>query len=257
MAVGFTKEGAVGFITLDRPPANSYDYGFMEELGEAIDAAASEESARAVIVRSSLDRFFSAGADVKAFAANSTEKNMETINLAHRVLLGIAAIPKIFVAQIGGHALGGGLEIALACDLRFGSDGDYRVGVPEVTLGLFPGNGGTQRLPRLIGAGRALDLMVTGRQLSPAHALEIGLLDRVFPADALAEETAKYASALADGASKAIGSIKLAVHEGTQLPLVDGLALERSLIDIVFRSEDAREGITAFTEKRQPKFAGS
>jgi enoyl-CoA hydratase/carnithine racemase len=256
MAVEFMREGPVGYITLDRPPANSYDHAFMEELGEAVEAASSEENARAIIVRSASDRFFSAGADVKAFAANSTEKNMEMINLAHRVLLGIAAIPKIFVAQIGGHALGGGLEIALACDLRFGSDGDYRLGVPEATLGLIPGNGGTQRLPRLIGPSRSLDLMVTGRQLSPAEAVRLGLLDRVFPADRLAGETAGYATALANGASKAIGSIKFAVHEGLQTSLQDGLALERRIIEDVFRSADAEEGITAFSEKRKPKFVG-
>lgn len=256
MAVDLSSEGGVGYITLDRPPANSYDIAFIEELGDAVDTAASEDNVRAVVVRSASDKFFSAGADVKAFAANSTEKNMEMITRAHRILLGIAAVPKIFVAQIGGHALGGGLEIALACDLRFGSDGDYRLGVPEVTLGLLPGNGGTQRLPRLVGSSRALDLMVTGRQLSPAEALEIGLLDRVFPAGELGSETTKYASALADGASKAIGSIKRAVAGGLQMSLDDGLALERQLIDEIFRTSDAHEGITAFSEKRKPKFVG-
>jgi enoyl-CoA hydratase/carnithine racemase len=128
--------------------------------------------------------------------------------------------------------------------------------VPEVTLGLLPGNGGTQRLPRLVGSSRALDLMVTGRQLSPAEALEIGLLDRVFPAGELGSETTKYALALADGAAKAIGSIKRAVAGGLQMSLDDGLALERQLIDEIFRTSDAHEGITAFSEKRKPKFVG-
>jgi enoyl-CoA hydratase/carnithine racemase len=182
MAVEYTREGRVGYITLNRPPANSYDYAFMEELGGCITAAGADPDARVVIVRSALERFFSAGADVKAFTENPTERNMAMVRLAHEGLGVIARIPKIFIAQIGGIALGGGLEIALACDLRFGAEGSYVLGVPEVTLGLLPGNGGTQRLPRLIGVSRALDLMVTGRRLPPQEAYDLGILNRLVPA---------------------------------------------------------------------------
>jgi enoyl-CoA hydratase/carnithine racemase len=257
MAVEFSRDAAIGLITLNRPPANSYDYGFVQELGDAVDAAGGDSSVRAVVVRSASDHFFSAGADVKAFAANPIDRNMEMINLAHRVLSRIASIPKVFIAEIGGHALGGGLEIALACDLRFGADADYRLGVPEVTLGLLPGNGGTQRLPRLIGASRALDLMITGRQLSPAQALEIGLLDRVFDVDRLSDETVTYAAAIADGATRAVGVIKLALRRGLDETLEDGLALERRSLEELFATQDAQEGVSAFAEKRKPKFVGA
>jgi enoyl-CoA hydratase/carnithine racemase len=256
LAVKFKARDGIGFITLDRPPANSYDFSFMEELDAAIDSAADADEAKAVIVNSASEKFFSAGADVKAFQQNRPEENMRMIERAHRALAKIGTIPKIFVAQISGHALGGGLEIALACDLRFGADDGYKLGVPEVTLGLLPGNGGTQRLPRLVGRARALDLMVTGRTLSPAEALEIGLLDRLFPAAEVAGKTEEFASTLSSGAIKAIGTIKLTTYRGLEGDIEDGLALERKSIEELFGTDDAQEGIRAFAEKRQPVFTG-
>jgi enoyl-CoA hydratase/carnithine racemase len=257
MAVELTREGALGYITLDKPPANSYDKQFMEELSAAVEEAGGDDAVKVVVVRSASRRFFSAGADVKAFTQNTTDGNMEMIELAHRGLARIAEIPKVFIAQIEGHALGGGLEIALACDLRFGARGAYRLGVPEVTLGLLPGNGGTQRLPRLIGVSRALDLMVTGRQVSPGEAHAFGLLDRLFPAAESPAQTQAYAERLAAGATRAIGEIKLAVHEGMDGSLADGLARERRRIRELFGSVDGREGLSAFVEKRKPEFKGA
>ncbi|QIN78767.1 enoyl-CoA hydratase/isomerase family protein [Rubrobacter marinus] len=255
MAVEYGREGNVGYVTLNKPPANSYDYSFMEELGESVNEAASDAGARAVILRSASERFFSAGADIKAFNQNPPEENMDMIRLAHENLARIAELPKVFIAQIGATALGGGLEMALACDLRFGAEGEYYLGLPEATLGLLPGNGGTQRLPRLIGAPKALDLMITGRRLSPPEAHELGILDRLFPAGSLEEETLKYAQGLADGAAQAIGSIKLAVHRGMDKPLAEGLGIERELVEPLFSSEESKEGIGAFMEKRKPEFA--
>jgi enoyl-CoA hydratase/carnithine racemase len=257
MAVEFAVEGAVGLITLDKPPANSYDKAFMEELGAAVRAAAGDGSVRVVILRSGSKKFFSAGADIKAFAANSTSDNMAMIHLGHEVLAEIATIPKLFIAQIEGHALGGGLEIALACDLRFGARGSYKLGLPEVTLGLLPGNGGTQRLARLIGASRALDLMVTGRQISPGEAHGLGILNRLFAAGETAEQTRAFADRLAAGATKAMGEIKLAVHDGVDRPLADGLEGERERIAELFETHDAKEGFAAFAEKRKPEFKGA
>jgi len=254
MAVEYSREGSIGFITLNRPPANSYEITFMEELERAVEAAAGDAKARAVIVRSALEKFFCAGADVKAFSENSPDQNMAMCRVAHRTLGRVASVPKIFIAQIAGHALGGGLEIALACDLRFGAEGTYFLGVPEVTLGLLPGNGGTQRLPRLIGWSRALDLMVTGRRVAPAEAHALGILDRVFPPDRLDAETRAYAHALAEGSASAIGAIKLAVHQGLERTLDDGLRIERELLDGLFRSPDGQEGVRAFAEKRKPEF---
>jgi enoyl-CoA hydratase/carnithine racemase len=158
--------------------------------------------------------------------------------------------------MIGGHALGGGLEIALACDLRFSGDGEFKLGLPEVTLGLLPGNGGTQRLSRLVGKSRALDLMINGRAVTANEALVLGIVDRVFPQAELAAKTMEYAANLARGASYAIGRIKLAVNEGIELPLSDGLAHERKMTEQVFLSEDAKEGIAAFVGKRKPEFKG-
>jgi enoyl-CoA hydratase/carnithine racemase len=256
MAVSFSADEGIGVVTLDRPPANSYELAFIQELADSVEAAASDDAVKVVVVRSASERFFSAGADVKAFNENTVEANMEMIRVSHETLSSIATIPKLFIAEINAHALGGGLEIALACDLRFAADGDYRLGTPEVTLGVLPGNGGTQRLPRLIGWSRALDLMVTGRTVSPAEALELGIVNRVFGADELSEKTLEYARTLSAGATKAIANIKLAVHEGLALGLETGLAREQELIEELFRSEDGREGIAAFAEKRTPVFSG-
>jgi enoyl-CoA hydratase/carnithine racemase len=254
MVIEYTVEGPVGYLTLNNPPANSYDIGFMHELGERVRQAAGDEGARVVIVRSALERFFSAGADIKVFNNNTAAQNMEMVRAAHESLGLIARTPKLFIAQIGGNALGGGLEMALACDLRFGADGQYFLGLPEATLGLLPGNGGTQRLPRLIGFGKALDLMVTGRRLPPREAFELGILDRLFPADELVAQTRAYAEAIAAGAAQAIGSIKLAVMQGKDMALDDGLALERELLEPLFSGPEAREGLAAFAEKRKPVY---
>ncbi len=146
--------------------------------------------------------------------------------------------------------------MALACDLRFAAEGSYRMGLPEITLGLLPGNGGTQRLPRLIGANRALEMMLTGETVTPERALEVGIVNRIFPAEKIEEETEAYAGKLAQGASRAVGSIKQAVYRGTAMDLKDGLGLELDLIEPLFDSEDAKEGLTAFTEKRPPVYEG-
>jgi len=256
MAVEYSREGAVGYITLDKPPANSYDLAFMEELGGCVRSAAEDDGAGAVTLRSGSERFFSAGADIRAFDANGVEENMAMIRRAHEALSEMARTPKVFIAQIGATALGGGLEMALACDLRFGAEGEYVLGLPEATLGLLPGNGGTQRLPRLIGVSKALELMVSGRTIPPPEAHALGILDRLFPADELEKETRRYAERLAGGATEAIGSIKLAVYGGIDRPLDEGLETERTLVEPLFESEDAREGISAFMEKRKPEFGG-
>src|SRR3954467_15776630 len=256
MAAGFEADGNVGYITLDKPPANSYDKAFMDELGDAVDAAGADASVRVVIVRSASKKFFSAGADIKAFMANDKAANMAMIERGHEALASIARIPKIFIAQVEGHALGGGLEISLACDLRFGARGTYKLGVPEVTLGLLPGNGGTQRLPRIIGVPKALDLMVTGRPLSPGEAHGLGILNGLFPAAETADRTRAYAEALAGGATAAIGEIKLTTYAGIELPIADALARERAGIARLFETADAREGFASFAEKRKPEFKG-
>src|SRR5256885_14384331 len=166
----------------------------------------------------------------------------------------MTASDKLFVAWITGHALGGGLEIALACDLRYGAEEGYRLGTPEVTLGLLPGNGGTQRLPRLIGLGPALDLLLTGRQLSPTEGRSVGLLSGTFASEG---DFRGHVERLAAGPPLAIAGIKRAAYDGSQLKLEDGLALERDLIEQLFRSADARGGLGEFHEKRTATFTGT
>lgn len=254
--VKFSEEAPLGFITLDRPPANSYDLKFMQDLDAAIEAAAADDAVKVVLLTSASEKFFSGGADIKAFLANTPEANMEMVNFAHAGLAKIARIPKVFIAVINGHAMGGGLEMALACDLRFVGDGKILLALPESTLGLLPGNGGTQRLPRLIGLGPALELMLTGSTVGPEEALRLGIVNKVFPADKLLEEAKVYALKLANGPAKALAYIKRCVYEGMEKSLDEGLALERELVAELFAGEDAQEGLTAFVEKRKAEFKG-
>jgi enoyl-CoA hydratase/carnithine racemase len=256
--VHITRErDGVALIHLNRPPANSYDRAFLDDLNAAVDEIRWDGDLRgAVLVSDLAPRFFSAGADIKNFESSTQEQRVMTVLHAQEILLRIERTPKIFVAAINGHALGGGLEIALACDFRFAADGEYRVGLPEVTLGLLPGNGGTQRLTRLVGRARALDMMITNQQINAARALEIGLVERVFPVDKLVDEAVEYVARLSKGPTLAIGNIKIATRLGADLPLDGALALEREAVWRLFMSEDAAEGLTAFAEKRQPRWKG-
>jgi enoyl-CoA hydratase/carnithine racemase len=256
MAVTYNDDGPLGFITLDKPPANSYDLAFMIEFAEAVDEAL-VGATRVVIVQSASEKFFSAGADIKRFLEGDVEANMEMIRVSQAAFRRMAAAPQVFIAYIAGHALGGGLEIALACDIRLGSSGLYKMGLPEVTLGLLPGNGGTQRLTRLIGPSRAMELLTTGRTFSVEEAREWGLVADVYNAEEAQAKVLEYATRLAGGASLAIASIKRCVHEGGELSLTDGLALEAELMEQLFKSKDADEGLHAFVEKRAPEFVGA
>src|ERR1051326_2524222 len=201
------ERDGVALIHLNRPPANAYDRSVADDLNAAIDEVRWNADIRgAVLVSDLAPRFFSAGADIANFQRSTLEQNAMLVLHMHETLMKIERTPKVFVAAVGGHALGGGLEIALACDLRFGAEGEYRIGLPEVTLGLLPGNGGTQRLQRLIGGGRALDMTVTGDPVRPDKALELGIVERVVPAEKLHEEAIAYAARLGKGATFAIGN---------------------------------------------------
>ena len=257
MPVRLEKEGGVGVIVLDRPPANSYDYAFLREFASAIDDARADGDIRNVVVTSASEKFFSAGADVAAFASGTPRQRFMTALLAHETFRKMENSPLIFIAAIAGHCLGGGFELALACDLRFAAEGNYQVGLPEVNLGLFPGSGGTQRLPRLVGLAKGIDLIANATTMKPAEAKELGLVDRLFPDAAACRAGAiEYAARLAAGPSVAIGHAKLAITQGYGAPLDMGLAFEREAISRVFVTEDADEGIKAFGEKRKANFKG-
>src|SRR5438105_14240472 len=250
------EHDGVALIHLNRPPANSYDRGFIDDLNASIDEIRFDESIGAAVLASDLPKFFSAGADIGMFRRVSPKARAMTILHMHEVLLKMERTPKVFIAAIAGHCLGGGLEIALAADFRFAAEGDYRLGVPEVTLGLLPGNGGTQRLPRLIGRQKAMESLLTGKPLDPKAAADLGIADRLVPADRLLDEARSFAATLAAGPTVAIGEIKLAAKQGLELPLEGGLALERAGIFRLFETADAKEGLAAFAEKRKPSWKG-
>lgn len=257
MGINLEKQDGVGIITMDRPPANSYDTGFARELSSAIDDVRTDDELGAVVLRSASEKFFSAGADLGAFRANTPRQRSMTVLIMHEALRKMENTPLIFIAEITGHALGGGLEISLACDLRFAALGDYRMGLPETNLGLFPANGGTQRLPRLVGKSRGLELIVKARTFSPEGAEKLGIVDRLFASSAeCRQRTLEYAAELAAGPREAIGHAKITTTLGFDAPLDLGNALEREAIGSVFASEDAAEGISAFLEKRKPDFKG-
>ena len=257
MSVRLEKEGKVGVIVLDKPPANAYDYDFLREFGSAIDDARIDEQVHAVVVKSSSEKFFSAGADLKAFASGSARQRAMTPLLGNEVFRKMEVTPLVFVAAINGHALGGGLELALACDLRFASRGSYRLGLPETTLGLFPATGGTQRLPRLVGLSTGIDLIARGATFGPDEAHTFHVVDRLFDdVETCLKEAMAYAATIAEGPSEAIGRAKVAAQMGFGSPLDLGLAVEREAIARVFVSDDADEGIKAFTEKRKPTYKG-
>src|SRR5919201_930521 len=256
MAVRFEKQESIGHIVLDRPPANSYDKTFMEEMDAAIEEARRDDAVKAILVRSASERFFSAGADVSVFARSGLDEQNAFVVCANEAMGKFEDTPKVVVAAINGHCLGGGLEIALCCDFRVAAEGSYRIGLPEVTLGLLPGTGGTQRLPRLIGRQKSLDFMLRGTKMSPQDALAAGIVDEVVPAGELLDRATERARAYATGPTFAIGRIKLATVQGFGMRLDEGLKRERQLLIELFKSEDAREGVTAFVEKRKPSYKG-
>jgi enoyl-CoA hydratase/carnithine racemase len=256
LAVRLEKSDSIGHIVLDRPPANSYDRAFMEELDAAVDDARRDDAVKAILLRSANERFFSAGADVSVFAKSDLDTQNAFVVCANEAIGKLETTPKVSVAAINGHCLGGGLEIALCCDFRVASEGGYRIGLPEVTLGLLPGTGGTQRLPRLIGRQKALDLMLRGTTMPPQDALAAGIVDEVVPAAELLDRAVARAKSYATGPTLAIGRIKRATVEGSGMRLDEGLKLERQLLIDLFKSEDAKEGVTAFVEKRKPNYKG-
>jgi enoyl-CoA hydratase/carnithine racemase len=256
MTIDLTMEDGVALITLNRGTANAYDMPMLKELIGAVQRVRHDPAIRLAVIRSALPKFFCAGADISTLQGAEPAGFANFLTVAHESVDMITRTPKLFIAAIAGHCIGGGLEIALACDFRFASEGKYRLGLSEVNLGLSPGMGGTQRLPRLIPKSRALHLMVTGETLPPQEALQAGIVDRVFPEDSFWSEVMERARRLAAGPSMAQGYIKLSVNLGLEAGLNEGLAIERAHQNQLFASEDVAEGLKAFLEKRPARFAG-
>jgi enoyl-CoA hydratase/carnithine racemase len=246
----------VGTIVLQRGPANAYDTAFLRELADVIGRVRDDDAVRVAVIRSAVPRFFCSGADISTLHGATKAGFASFLLLAHSTVNAIGFTPKLFVAAIDGHCIGGGLELALACDFRIAAEGAYKLGLAEVKLGLSPGMGGTQRLPRLIRQSVALELMVTGDTVSPERALELGIVDRLVPSETFASEVDAFARKLAAGATLAQGHIKLAVNEGLDLELDAALGAERAHSAQLFGTEDVAEGIAAFLEKRPARFAG-
>jgi enoyl-CoA hydratase len=237
------RADGVALVRLDRPKMNALNAELLDEL-EAVAKELTAEPPGAVVVWGG-ERIFAAGADISEFGG--PDKAREVTGRFHRVLDALAAVPRATIAAINGYALGGGCELALACDFRVVAD-NAKLGQPEVLLGIVPGGGGTQRLPRLVGPSRAKDLLYSGRQVGAEEALRIGLVDRVVPAAEVLDTALAWAAELAQGAVLAQGFIKRAVDDGLDTTLADGNALEREVFVEVFRTEDAAVGVKSFLE---------
>ncbi len=244
----------VGYIIIKKPKANSYDIDFMKLIADTIDEAIQNEKIKVLAVKSGIEKFFCAGADVKVFEQNTIAQNKDMVKHANLVSKKLAESPKITVALLNGHTLGGGLELALACDIRLACDAQYFIGLPEVNLGLMPGNGGTQRLIRLVNQSKALELLVSGASILPDDAFDIGLVNHLYPKEEFEEAATIYLEKLASGPLQAMKAIKESVYKGIELSLEKGLELETQLADALYETEDAKEGLKSFVEKRKPKF---
>ena len=251
--VDFTLAGAVALVRLNRPPVNALSADLSADLKTAFEQAADPEI-RAVVVTG--QPHFAAGADIKGFRAVYESGGQERLarTLAETVLV-LESLEKPTIAAIHGYALGGGLELSLGADFRFLAE-DALVGQPEIKLGLIPGAGGTQRLTRVVGFQKAKDIVFTGRQVGAQEALQIGLADRVYPTEKLLDETMEAAAEMATWPTRAVAAAKRALAGGWGRPLEDGMAVEEREFDTSFWTDDAREGVAAFLEKRTPDFHG-
>jgi len=247
-------EGRVLTISLNRPPTNPLSSEFGKELYRAFSQAGQMDDVCVVVITSAQEKAFIAGADIKEMMNMNLvefEAFGKLLQDANNLLTGMK---KVVIAAINGHALGGGCELAMACDYRFMVSGKVLIGLPEAGLGVIPGAGGTQRLPRLVGVAKALDMMLSGKPIGPEEALAIGLVNRVIEPENFQEEVMAFAQKLASGAGKAMGYIKVAVHEGIDLPMEQALAVERKYSQENRSTLDAQEGLSAFAEKRKPNF---
>ena len=256
--VDYRLEHRIAVLTLNDPPANAYTHEMMKDLDAAIVRARFDADVDVIVLTGAGERFFCAGANIAMLQkADPTWKYWFCLH-ANETLSRLEHTPKIVIAALNGHTVGGGLEIALAADLRFAKRGAGKMGAPEVALGVLPGTGGTQRLTRMLGVSKAIELMVSGRNFEFEEAKDLGLVNDVFPAETFWQDVIAYARTLClpNRAALAAGAIKRACQTGGALPLESGLALERELQAQLFKSGDAKEGMTSFLEKRKPSFKG-
>ena len=261
--ITYSTADGVATIELNDPPANTYSYDMMREIDSAVLDARMDRLVHVLVIRGAGDKFFCAGANIGMLKDADPDFKYYFCLHANETLNRLEQTPKLVIAALNGHTVGGGLEVALAADIRIARQGAGKIGVPEVALGVLPGTGGTQRLARLLGKARAIELMATGRLMSMEEAHGLGLVNHVWGEAELEGRT--FADAVADyarqftpphKASRAVGRMKRAVQSGAEAGFLEGLSIERELQQLLFQSEDAKEGLAANLEKRKPEFKG-
>jgi len=259
--VDYRADAGIAQITLNVPPANCYSYEMMLALDAAILQARFDPAVHVLLITGAGDKFFCAGADIRMLQGADPEFKYNFCLHANETISRLEATPKLVIAALNGHCVGGGLEVALAADLRVARRGKSKCGLPEVSLGVLPGTGGTQRLVRVVGKARAIELMITGETFDFDRAHQLGIVNHVWDAadnDEFLAKAREYASQFVPpkAAARAVGLIKRACQTGAELGLQDGLTLERELQQRLFTGDDAKEGINAYVERRTPNFTG-
>lgn len=257
----YAVNDGIALITLNDPPANTYSYEMMQQLDRAILTARMDDAVQVIVLTGKGEKFFCAGADIRMLAGVTPSFKYYFCLHANETLCRLEQTPKLVIAAINGHCVGGGLEVAMAADIRIARKGAGKLGLPEVSLGVLPGTGGTQRLVRMVGKSKAIELMATGQLFDFERGLELGILNQVFAAETaeqFAQMVRDYAAEFTtpNKAAHAVGRIKRAVQTGAEISFETGLALERELQQQLFQSEDAKEGLQAYVEKRKPEFKG-
>jgi enoyl-CoA hydratase/carnithine racemase len=256
--IRYSAADGIATITMADPPANTYTHEMMRQLDEAILKARFDDNVHVIVLTGDGDKFFSAGANIKMLCEVTPQFKYYFCLHANETLNRFEQTPKLVIGALNGHTVGGGLEIAMACDIRIARKDSGKIGLPEVTLGVLPGTGGTQRLGRLVGKAKAIELMATGSTFSFEEAQEWGMISHIFSRDNFMKEVYEYAGQFAPPhkASRAVGRIKRSVCSGCEVPFSEGLAIERELQQQLFMSSDAKEGLSAYVEKRVPEFTG-
>jgi len=259
--IGYEVKDSIALLTLNDPPANTYSYEMMQELDECILTARMDEAVQVIVITGAGEKFFCAGANIAMLGEVTPEFKYYFCLHANETMCRLEQTPKLVIAAINGHCVGGGLEVAMAADLRVARRGAGKMGLPEVSLGVLPGTGGTQRLARLVGKSKAIELMAAGELFDFEKGEALGLVNRIIDAGDVADfmkQVIEYAGQFTtpNKASRAVGRIKRAVQSGAEIPLESGLALERELQQQLFQSADAKEGLDAYVNKRKAEFKG-
>jgi enoyl-CoA hydratase/carnithine racemase len=251
----------VAVLTLNNPPANTYSYEMMRQLDRAILEARMDEAVQVIVITGEGDKFFCAGADIQMLASMTPTFKYYFCLHANETLNRLEQTPKLVIAAINGHCVGGGLEVAMAADMRIARKNAGKMGLPEVALGVLPGTGGTQRLVRLVGKAKAIQLMALGELITFDRGKELGIVTEIFESESTAQFHVEVMNAAKmftspGKAPRAVGNIKRAVQTGAEIPFESALALERELQQQLFQSEDAKEGLEAYVQKRKAEFSG-